>query len=196
MTDHELDQRLRQSVLSEEVDASRIESVVRNHIQGNRWRAFLWAAAALIVVAAGLSYRVFYTDPLPAICAAAQQDHQREIVNGAPRRWLTEDSAIRSLAETQGISAQAVAALSSTGYRLERARLCFLEKQVFLHLVYARDGSEYSVFLHSPDKSEDRGNSPRGGAKVAYLQTPRVTAVFVSRERGAITFARAGANVL
>ena len=192
MTDEELDRRLRESILSEEVDASRVEAAVRNRIRSRRRRFAVWgaaAAAAVVAVAAGLSYR----DALPPVCAAAQKDHQREIVEGAPRRWRTSVSDIQSLAEKQRVPVEDIAALSDAGYRLERARLCFLEKQIFLHLVYTRDGSQYSVYLHTPS---GKLASVHGTENVAYLESARVTALFVSSGSGAMEFARASANLL
>ena len=62
--------------------------------------------------------------------------------------WLTDLPAIQSLAAKQGVPAAAIAALGTTGYRLERARLCLLKKQIFLHLVYSkRRLTKYSVYL-------------------------------------------------
>ena len=197
MTDDELDRRVRESVLSEEVDASRVEAAVRREIRSGRRRVAVWGAAAAalaIAIAGGLHYR----EAMPPVCAAAERDHQREIVEGAPRHWLTSISDIQSLAEKQGVPGETIAALASTGYRLERGRLCFLEKQVFLHLVYAREGSEYSVYLRPPDGGKGRSDSVRGSERVAYFETARVTAVFVGSAAGAdaMAFAQAGARVL
>ena len=85
----------------------------------------------------------------------------------------------------------AIAALSTTGYRLERGRLCFLKRQIYLHLVYTKDGDEWSVYLR-PRGSESLGSSVReasvGSEDLAYFQTGRLTAVTVAR-RGAVAFA-------
>jgi hypothetical protein len=205
MTDDELDQRLRDSILSEEIDTSRVELAVRNQIRTNPRHVPGWAvaAAALIamVLAGGLSYRMFRKEQTPPICLAAAQDHEREIVNGEARPWLSDMPAIESLAAKQGVPASAIAALGSTGYRLERARLCFLKKQIFLHLVYTRDGGEFSVYLR-PRGGEPLGNSVQqaeiGLDNLAYFQMHGLTAVFVAHQPGpdVVAFARAGATVL
>lgn len=198
MTDDELDQRLRDSILSEEVDTSRLAAAVRNQIQTQRHRSPGWAvaAAALIalVLAGGLSYRAFRKEQTPPICVAAVQDHEREIVEGEPRRWLTDLSAIDSLAEKQGVPASAIAALGTTGYRLERGRLCFLKKQIFLHLVYTKDGSQYSVYLRPRTDEASFTNSVRGAENLAYFESSHVTAVFVSHGANAQAFARVSAK--
>jgi hypothetical protein len=195
MTDDELDQRVRASILSEEVDTAPLERSIRERIQFMRTRLRVprWA----FVAAAGIALAIaFFRPEAPPICIAAAQDHQREIVNGEPRPWLSDLSAIQSLAEKQRVPASAVTALATTGYRLERARLCFLKKQIFLHLVYTKDGSQYSVFLRPPSRLFN--NSVRGQENLAYFETNRLTAVFVSHGTGAgaLAFARAGLRSL
>lgn len=201
MTDDELDQRVRESILAEESDTSRVAAAVREQIATRRVRVPGWAVAAAGVVAmiaaSTLSYRAFRSEQTPpAICTAAAQDHQREIVEGEPRQWLTDVSAIQSLAQKQGVPASAIAALGTTGYRLERGRLCFLERQIFLHLVYTKGDGEYSVYLRSP--SGLFHSSVQGASHLAYFETSRVTAVFVSDASSgdALDFARAGEKVL
>jgi hypothetical protein len=191
MTDDELDQRVRASILAEEVDASRVAASVRNQIRKPRRVALLALAAA----AASIALAAFLWPQIPSVCAAAARDHEREIVNGEPRRWLTDLSAIDSLAEKQGVPASAIAALGTTGYRLERGRLCFLKKQIFLHLVYTKGGSQYSVYLRSPSGEPSFSGSVRGGGNLAYFETNHVTAVFVAHAPGADAraFARASA---
>lgn len=152
MTDGELDQRLRAAVLSEQVDTAQLERSIRERIQGPlvpRW-AFAVAASIVLVIAGGVGYHAFVKPQTPPICVAAAQDHQREIVQGDPRTWLSDVSAIQSLAQKQGVPASAISALATTGYRLERARLCFLKRQIFLHLVYTKDNAEFSVYLRPP----------------------------------------------
>jgi hypothetical protein len=191
MTDDELDQRLRASILAEEVDTSRVAAAVRNQIRKPR-RVALWALAT--AAAASIALAAFLWPQIPPICVAAAQDHEREIVKGEPRRWLTDLSAIDALAEKQGVPASAIAALGTTGYRLERARLCFLKKQIFLHLVYTKDGSQYSVYLRPRTDEASFSNSVRGAENLAYFETNRVTAVFVSHGANAQAFARVSAR--
>lgn len=199
MTDDELDQRVRESVLAEQIDASRVEAAVRKQIRPRHVPGWAVAAAAVIamIAASVLSHRSFVKEssvkqPTPPICVAAAQDHQREIVEGESRPWLADRSAIQSLAEKEGVPASAIAALDSTGYRLQRARLCFLQKQVFLHLVYGKDDREYSVYLRPP--SGLFNDSVHGGKTLAYFESDRVTAVFVSQGADAFAFARAASS--
>jgi hypothetical protein len=194
MTDDELDQRLRESILSEEIDTSRIIAAMRNRIGRRRhiprW-ALVAAAAAIIALAA-----FFWPRGTPALCVAAAQDHEREIVKGEPRRWLADLPAIESLAEKQGVPASAIAVLGTTGYHLERGRLCFLKKQIFLHLVYTKDGDQFSVYLRPLTEEASFSDSVRGNETLAYFQTTSVTAVFVSYGANVQAFALAGARVL
>lgn len=200
MTDDELDERVRAAMRAEAVDASRVAAAVRGQIAPRPRTVPGWAlaVAALIVtmLATMYSYREFRREQIPAVCSAAIQDHQREIVRGEPRQWLTDLSAIQALAQKQGVPAAAIAALDSTGYRLERARLCFLQKQIFLHLVYSKQGGEYSVYLRPRGLEPSFDHSVRGTENLAYFETNRLMAVFISQETGARAFARAGAKVL
>jgi hypothetical protein len=190
MTDDELDQRLRESILSEEVDTSRVAGAVRNQMRKPR-RVVLLALAG---VAASIGLAAFLWPQIPPICVAAVQDHEREIVKGEPRRWLTDLSAIDTLAEKQGVPTSAIAALGTTGYRLERGRLCFLEKQIFLHLVYTKAGSQYSVYLRPRTDEASFRNSVRGAENLAYFETSHLTAVFVTHGANAQAFARVSAK--
>jgi hypothetical protein len=203
MTDDELDQRVRAAMLSEQIDTAPLERSIRERIQQPRvprW-ALVAAASLAVVIAGGVAYRSFFKPQTPPICVAAAQDHRREIVQGEPRPWLSDISAIQSLAEKQGVPASAITALGTTGYRLERGRLCFLQKQIFLHLVYTKDGSELSVYLRprgteSFDASVHQASA--GAEDLAYFQTARLTAVFVDEQSKAqaLAFARAAATVL
>jgi hypothetical protein len=202
MTDDELDQRVRASILAEELDTARLERSVRQRIGRAgvpRW-ALATVAGIILVIAGGLTYRVFFRPP-PHICVAAARDHNHEVVNGAPREWLSDPAAIQSLAAQQGVPSTAIAALATTGYRLERGRLCFLQRQIFLHLVYSRNGEELSVYLRPRGSDSPFDRSVRqasvGTEDLAYFQTDRLTVVVVDAWRAqAAVFARAAARVL
>jgi hypothetical protein len=204
MTDHDFDERLRASILSEDVDTSRLAAAVRNQIHARRSRGLRWVLAAAagiaLAIAVSFAYRAFFAPP--PICVAAAQDHEREIVKGAPRPWLSDLSAIQSLGAKQGVPGSAIAMLGTTGYRLERGRLCFLKKQIYLHLVYSKDGAEYSVYLRPVTREASFHHSVRevsiGAEDSAYFETDQLTAVFVASHSGgaAAVFARAGARVL
>jgi hypothetical protein len=196
MTDDELDQRVRAGILAEEIDTTRLERSIRERLKRpllRRW-ALAIAASFALAITGGVAYRTFLRPQTPPICVAAAQDHEREIVQGAPRPWLSDVSAIQSLAEKQGVPVSAIVALNTTGYSLERGRLCFLNKQIFLHLVYTKDGVEFSVYLRPPSGLFD--DSVRGEGTLAYFETNRVSAVFVSHGADALAFARAAATVL
>lgn len=203
MTDDEFDQRVRASILAEELDTARLEHSIRERIRRPRvarW-ALATAASIALVIAGGLAYRAFF-QPTPLICVAAARDHNYEIVNGAPREWLSDPAAILSLAAQQGVPSTAIAALATIGYRWEGGRLCSLNKQIFLHLTYSKDDLELSVYLRpgGPQSPVDRAvhEASVGTEDLAYFQTDRLTAVFVAEHSPAeaLAFARAAARVL
>jgi hypothetical protein len=203
MTDDELDQRVRAAVLSEQIDTARLEASIRERLRRPilpRW-ALAAAASIALAIAGGLTYRTFFRAQTPPICVAAAQDHNHEITNGQPREWLSSLSAIQSLAVQQGVPAAAVSALGTTGYRLERGRLCFLKKQIFLHLVYTKDDTELSFYLRPHGSESPFDGSVRQASvdseDLAYFQTDRLTAVFVAEQSTeALVFARAAVRVL
>ena len=155
------------------------------------------AASIALAITAGFAYRAFFVPP--PVCVAAAQDHEREIVNGNPRHWLLDLSAIQSLAAKQGVPSSAIAELGAMGYRLERGRLCFLKKQIYLHLVYSKDGADYSVYLRPVTGGAPFQRSVRevsiGAEDSAYFQTNQLTVVVIALHSAA-AFARAGARVL
>jgi len=203
MTDDELDQSLRASILSEEMDTAQHERSIREKIKPPllpRW-ALASAAGIALVVAGGVAYRALFKPP-PLICVAAARDHNHEIANGALREWLSEPAAIQSLAAQQGVPSAAIAALGTTGYRLVGGRLCFLDKQIFLHLTYSKDDLELSVYLRPRDPQLPVDGSIHQVSvdteDLAYFQTTGLTAVFVAEHSraDALAFARAAARVL
>jgi hypothetical protein len=204
MTDDELDRRVRASILAEQIDTDPLARSIRARIgspRAPRWAAV--AASLALVMAGALAYAIFFRPHTPPLCIAAAQDHEREIVKGEPRRWLADLSSIQSLAQKQGVPASAITALGTTGYRLERARLCFLDKQIYLHLLYAKDGGEFSVYLRRRS-GEPIGDSVHqanvGPDNLAYFESHGLTAVFVSHHSGAaadvLAFANAGLRSL
>ena len=204
MTDDELDQRVRASILSEELDTGPLERSIRARM-GKRWmprRAVAVAACLAFVVAGGVAYRQFFGPQTPPVCAAAAHDHNHEVANGLPREWLSDLLAIQALAAKQGIPAEAITALGATGYRFEHGRLCFLKNQIFLHLVYTKGDQVFSVYLRRRDPEKGFGPSIHQASvdteELAYFQTDRLTAVFVDEQskEEALAFARAGLQSL
>jgi len=201
-----LDTRMREAIAGEPVDTTAVELWIRARMATDshgkvtaisrrpsrrRWLvAAMSAAAVLLLMAVG--YRVLMGPHLGRVYADAALDHQREVVEHEPRRWLSDRAAISALAEGQGISAAAPFAISSGPYRLERARLCFLAGRVFFHAVYTDGTREFSVyfrvrgndFLPGSPREMDNGllvhSSIVGGEQVASFQTKTLTVVAVS----------------
>lgn len=218
-----LDARLREIVLAEETKATQVDRRVRELIaaesEGNpmpqlqprrrRWVAIAAGAAAAIVLAA-VGYRTVSGPQVARVYADAARDHGLEIVQHQPRPWLTDPASIAALAEQQGIAPSAVAALASGGYHLNRARLCFLDHRIFLHLVFSDGVQEFSVFLRQRDAKTLPGpvretangrplcTSDLNGEHVASVQTDHLVAVVVTNQSSdaALNFARFASAVL
>lgn len=219
-----IDAGLREAVLAQEDDTSRIDRRVRELIAANAtgqpvpqlrvwsrgWAAAALAIAAAAIVLAGVGYRTLVRQPVARVYADAAWDHGLEVVEHQPRPWLTDPGQIATLAEQQGIARSAVTALASGGYRLVRGKLCFLDHRIFVHLVYTDGVREFSVYLRTRDSKSlpvtareiSNGKplctSDLNGEHVASIETPQLTAVVVTNESSdaALKLARFASAVL
>ncbi len=193
-----LDAVLRETVLAEKVDSSRVERNVRLVVgepvgqgSGRRWMfALAGLAATLLLVVFLMRARPVY--------AAAAKDHRIEIVELQPRQWSTERAAIAALAQRQGVTDSAIDRIAPAGYHLAQGKLCFLDGKIFLHLVYANDAGKLSVFLRPADRIEAVHAERHGAEHVAGFQDGNLSAVFVTEQSGdaAVRFARSAAAVI
>jgi anti-sigma factor RsiW len=161
-TQARLDARLREVLLAEEVDVSRVNRRVRELIAGEsavalvpqlerkprRWvTAAMGIAAALLLLATGY---ILMPRQAARVYADAATDHRMEVVEQQPRPWVTDPAKIAALEEQQGISGSVPLALAA-GYHLERAKICWLDGRFFFHAVYSDGTREFSLFLRPRD---------------------------------------------
>jgi len=177
----EVDARLRDAMQTEPVDTAMLDARIRRHIAApsRRWISIAASFAAAVVIA-GIAYRV--SAGPERVCTDAASDHQREVVEGQRRTWLSDTDSIAALAVRQGIASSAVAQLADSGFRLDRGKLCRLDGRVYLHLVYSGNGRAVSVFLHPHDSQtiHDVRTLHSGSEHVAYFETQRVSAIVVA----------------
>ena len=210
-----LDALLRSSVLSEEIDIAAVDRRVREHIAPHRLSfSARWLAVAgfvaVTLLGAALIYRTVFALQPPRLCVAAAQDYRNEVIFRQHRRWLSDDKAIADLAKRTGLTGSWVTSVAPAGYRLEEGKLCRLDGRLFLHLVYAQGGHQFSVYMRSA------GDQPLSGEVretvsgkhlyeaeasheyMAYFQTGQLTAIFVTNESSqvALSLARSAAEVL
>jgi anti-sigma factor RsiW len=162
------DARLRQIVLSDSTDAEPLSRRVHERIAAepvalirqrpNSRSARRFAAVAVGIAAAFvlvvLGNRGLLGPQVGHVYAAAILDHRLEVVDNQPRQWLTDPERIAALAGRQGITPSAIVALAQQGYHLDRAKVCVLGGQAFLHLVYSNVSQEFSVYLRRQDVGE------------------------------------------
>jgi anti-sigma factor RsiW len=160
-TQARLDARLREVLLAEDMDISRVNRRIRELIggesleaavksvgrtHGNRWMtAAMGIAAAFLLLVAGY---LLVPGRVSRVYADAADDHQTEVVDHSPRRWISDPGQIEALAQKQGIDVAVPAELAS-GYHLERAKICWLDGRPYLHLVYSDGVREFSLFLRA-----------------------------------------------
>lgn len=219
-----LDARMREIIAGEHVDATAVERWIRARISneplnkiasiparpaGRRWVGAAMGIAAVLLLAA-IGYVGLSSPHVARVYADAAKDHQREVVEEEPRRWLSDRASIAALAQGQGIAASAPFAISSGPYHLERARLCFLDGRIYLHAVYTDGAHDFSVYfrvrgsepLPGSAREIDNGRivhtSTLGTEEVASLQTKDLTVLTVSdRYSGdALQVARLAATAL
>jgi len=223
------DALLRATVQRMDIDASAIQARVRQRIGSapvrlpgvyRRWLAVSASgalAAAMLVVGVFLLRHSPSPQPVnraalspvssPTIYEDAADDHRDEVVQGSPREWVYRGVEMDHLLRDQLGSSGAIAALTPSGYVLDRARLCELLRRDYLHLVYKRATSEISMFVRRRDGEEltgppienVRGRDVHadtvGQLQVAGFQSSTLTVLYVgsiSREQ-MVRFASAAA---
>jgi hypothetical protein len=193
-----VDALVRETVLAEAVDSSRVEHNVRLVVgepvgrgPGRRWMFALAGLAAVLLLG------VFLMRARP-VYAAAAKDHRLEIVELQPRKWSTDRAAIAALAQRQGVSDSAIDRIAPAGYHVAQGKLCFLDGKIFLHLVYAGGEGKLSVFLRPADRIEAVHAESHGAEHVAGFQDRKLSALFVTEQSGdaAMRLARSAAAVI
>ncbi|HEV2387132.1 MAG TPA: zf-HC2 domain-containing protein [Candidatus Acidoferrales bacterium] len=216
-----LDSQLRKALLAEDLPTDAIERRVLDRIAAaaapqaaarpalfQRWALAGMAAAAVLLAAVGY-LGLLARRPAP-VYADAVQDHQDEVVDHQPRKWRFDLPAIEALAVRELVPPADVLALAAHGYRLQRGKICRLDGQLYLHLVYDNGANQISVFLRQRNPSPLPGR-PRavanglplftahmGREHVAGFNTSRLTALVVTTQsnESALDFASFASGVL
>ncbi|HXX70974.1 MAG TPA: zf-HC2 domain-containing protein [Candidatus Acidoferrum sp.] len=217
------DARLREVILAQEYDATEVDRRVRGLIAAEakghqlprfergwrRWTAVVagFAAALVLLLVAYLSLGAHF----PRVYADAATDHRLEVVEHQPRHWLTDPEQIALLAEEQAIAPAVLDRIASGNYRLVRGKLCYLDRRIFLHLVFSDGTREFSLYLRPRDAKGWPSGPVREIANrrplctvdfdtnhVASVETPEILA-FLATDQSAdavLTLARFVAAVL
>jgi hypothetical protein len=176
--EREIDECIRTAFLQDAPDTAALENRARSAIRRRAFRVPLIAgvAAAALVLVFSLSrpFELYWQNA--RLCDDAAGDHFAEIVRQDPRHWRSATSDIKSLAIQQGIKPSLLGAFASGEYRLERAKLCRLDGQIFLHAVYRNGKNRVSVYLRASSLLSNRPATPtqRIGDFLAALTKHRV----------------------
>jgi anti-sigma factor RsiW len=170
-----MDARLRKALCTGLPYAGEIERSVWGRIARERSRRWMFlAAAAALLIAAVMAYRM----RPERLYADAALDHRREVTERQPRRWRTDPAEIEKLAARYDLAD--VAALAPAGYRLEHAKMCGIDGQPALHLVYTNGAREFSVFVRPGGGVEPVSAHSVGSEHLARFRTARHEAVIVT----------------
>lgn len=199
------DVRLREAMVesARESSAARaVEQRIMRQIARERFQRRLIAGTA--IAAAVVAAAVLLTAPRrapvnPPVFADAARDHTVEVIERSPRHWRTEPGEIASIEASQGISEADVKALEAIGYQLQRAKICRLGSTLYMHMVYAKGGREFSLYLRARGAQPPAdAASSAGNLQLASFARGRVQAVIVTDAPRAecAQFARAAEDAL
>jgi anti-sigma factor RsiW len=189
-----MDARLRKALCAGLPDAGTLERSVSRQIARERAGQWMLAGvAAALLIAAALGYRALRPEKLYRDAAL---DHLQEVVEHQPRHWRSDRGEIEALAARYDVAD--VAALAPAGYRLEHAKMCGIDGQPALHLVYTNGAQEVSVFVRQGGGSEPVRAHSVGSEHLARFRTARHEAVVVTAGSSGecLQFARVAAAVL
>ena len=174
-----MDARLRASVGSGTPETTALDQAVRRQIRLislARRRRFMAAAAAIVLSVAGSTW---WLTRMPRIYADAARDHRLEVVEHQPRGWRSGLADVNDLAGRFGLSGVDVRRLAPADYRLEHAKICRLDGEPALHLVYANSAREVSLYVRRPSLTPS-GQSLVGKEYVDVFHTARFSVIVVS----------------
>jgi anti-sigma factor RsiW len=209
------DARLRAAVLAEPVDSKPVETRVLQTIAAEKrpgtWRWGLTAAGIAAALVAGvtgvLGYRAAFSHNFATVAtgavAAAARDHRMEIVDRQPRRWRTDLASVNELAAREGISTAMIAAIAPADYHFQEGKLCKLDGQIYLHLVYSdlTGKRNFSLFLDRQNDGTGKKaiySASLGAECIAGFAKDRHNAMVVTDQSpdAALQFARFAASVI
>jgi anti-sigma factor RsiW len=184
-TQSAMDARIARALGSVMPDASRVERRVRAQMAAerrqHRWLGIGAVAAVLLLAAIGAAYLVRPATPAPRWFADAALDHHDEVVEGQRRRWRTDPPEVEKVTLQTGLSVSQAAGLAAPGYSLERAKMCGIDGQRMLHLVFSDGRNRYSLFVSQHQSAQESVRVERRGAEqVAGFETGRYRAAVVS----------------
>ena len=177
----ELDARVRQAILGEEVDTRALDERIRRRIaSGKRIWIGIAAGIAVALVLTALVYR--FQAGARSVYAAAAEDHRSEVTQRQHRRWVADRASLEKLAARESVEPSAIFSLAPAGYHLDRAKFCRLAGSVFLHLVYSDGTREFSIFLRSRDTASPEGVRAVDLApeRLAVFRTAQLDAMIVT----------------
>jgi len=182
------DKRLRSAILSQPVDTSAVDQRIRDIIHAPaqyRWNHFAAGIAALLLLAS-VGYFELRSRGVSPVAIAAATDYRMEIADHQPRPWITNRDAIEALASKQSLPVSAISSLTPAGYHFVKGKLCYLDGNWYLHLVYGNALGDASVYLRRVDLFASSGIrvDKIAAEHVAAFQHGRLSTLVVTSQPG------------
>jgi hypothetical protein len=137
----DLDARISEAFWEVPIHAGYLERRVLRQISGQRRKRRAGAAA----IAAAVLIAVFISkNRPPGILVDAARDHRLEVMEHKPRRWTTK---LVGFEPKFGMTGMKAASLAPDGFRLLHARICGLDGQKALHLVFTDGARDLSIYV-------------------------------------------------
>ena len=176
-----LDARLAGAFATAEMpDASAVEQRVRRQIRQPR-RRWLTAVAAAMVAMMAASYGVWRLSAPPKVFADAARDHRIEVVEKQSRKWRMAVAEIDAVTRENGLTFTQASALAPTGCSLDRAKICRLDGQRTLHLVFRNAVREFSVYVRPrAGNAVEMRTVARDSERISGIETTRFQVLVVS----------------
>jgi anti-sigma factor RsiW len=195
------DALLREAITEQRIDAAPLLRRIREKISAPKPRRISFLRqprlagafiALILLLSSGTFVYLLFVRSAENVYASAVEDHFHEVVERAPvRGWRETPDEIEKLIARELGDAAPFEKLQFSSLRLTKARICMLSGKRYVHLLYASDSREVSVFIRRKDGEQlpgkiqaeasgcDLHSMSKGNFQVAGFQSAAFTVLLV-----------------
>jgi anti-sigma factor RsiW len=157
------DALLREAGTAEEPEVSAVLAHVRKQMHATsrvpfKILATLAATAAVATALLLVATRAGLPQAAPALFLDAAGDHTDEVIKQEPREWVRGENNINQFVTRELAVTRIVPALAPEGYHIDRAKICQLQNQLYVHLVYSNGSQEISFYVRHNNPGQMPGH--------------------------------------